>query len=162
MSQQTEFEFANPLVRSKVCSECDERKPLSDFAAKSAGKYGLKSHCRPCVNAKERERYAADPSIAERGKEYRGKNRIKRFDNHLRFRYNLRLADYTVMLWEQGLECPICNVGLVWLKGTHVDHSHQSGKVRGILCAKCNVTVVAGVEWALINGQLDRIVDYIS
>ena len=39
------------------------------------------------------------------------------------------------MLTQQGNVCAICGSGNIPLQ---VDHSHSSGKVRGMLCAKCN------------------------
>lgn len=40
-------------------------------------------------------------------------------------------------LEEQGGLCAICNEA----KATHLDHSHATGKVRGILCMNCNAAL---------------------
>lgn len=51
---------------------------------------------------------------------------------------------YDALLHEQGNACAICQreVGHVTRKGTKarlaVDHDHQSGEVRGLLCNRCN------------------------
>ena len=36
--------------------------------------------------------------------------------------------------------CPICSAALVFggRTGAHVDHDHDTGKVRGVLCCNCN------------------------
>lgn len=59
----------------------------------------------------------------------------------LKCRYGITLDDYDRMLQEQDGKCALCpategNVG----KGTalHVDHNHETGEVRGLLCSPCN------------------------
>jgi hypothetical protein len=41
-------------------------------------------------------------------------------------------------LEDQDWKCPICERPLV---KTHVDHCHDTGVVRGILCPGCNVAL---------------------
>lgn len=56
-------------------------------------------------------------------------------------RYNITLEDYNEMLVAQGHCCAICSCGS-WESRDgrlHVDHDHQTGEVRGLLCYKCNV-----------------------
>jgi ribosomal protein S14 len=66
-------------------------------------------------------------------------NRRKR---KLRTKYGLTLKCYDKMLKEQDNKCKICgseetrNVKYEFLC---VDHCHETGKVRGLLCDFCNV-----------------------
>ena len=54
--------------------------------------------------------------------------------------YNITLADYDRMFEEQDGNCKIC--GLMEInKRLAVDHDHKTGKVRGLLCTRCNVTL---------------------
>jgi hypothetical protein len=54
-------------------------------------------------------------------------------------RYNLTLEDYEKMLKEQNECCAICkNHCSLSQRSLHVDHCHSTGKVRGLLCSKCN------------------------
>jgi Recombination endonuclease VII len=52
--------------------------------------------------------------------------------------YGITVAQYAEILEAQGNTCAIC-------KGTNmalplcVDHDHETGKVRGILCTNCNL-----------------------
>lgn len=57
-------------------------------------------------------------------------------------RYGLTPADVAKMLADQGGVCAIC--GEV-PKKLRVDHNHKTGKVRGILCHRCNL-MIAGIE----------------
>jgi hypothetical protein len=43
-------------------------------------------------------------------------------------------------LWDsQKGMCAICSAELVWdAKSTHIDHCHDTSKVRGLLCSNCN------------------------
>lgn len=59
-----------------------------------------------------------------------------RRSNALRRNYGLTLADYDEMVERQGGMCACCKRGL-GVKPV-VDHCHESGKVRGIVCYGCN------------------------
>lgn len=69
-------------------------------------------------------------------------NKHRRQNEQLGRKYGLRPGDYEVMLSAQGGGCAIC-------KRTEnfdgrrfaVDHCHRTGRVRGLLCTKCNVAV---------------------
>ena len=57
----------------------------------------------------------------------------------LKKKYNLTLDDYNYLVVTQSDRCAIC---LTDDKGRHgnwcVDHNHQTGEVRGLLCDPCN------------------------
>lgn len=66
----------------------------------------------------------------------RNKQQIKSY--YLKCKYNLTLEQYIQMLQDQNNSCKICYrinpTGYNW----HVDHCHTTGKIRGLLCSKCN------------------------
>lgn len=53
-------------------------------------------------------------------------------------RYGLSKVKFDSLLEEQQHACAICRRGLSARKETHVDHCHETGRVRGILCFTCN------------------------
>lgn len=57
----------------------------------------------------------------------------------LQRRYGITIAERDAILKKQGGKCAICRRPIKPGKATHVDHCHKSKKVRGILCAPCNV-----------------------
>ncbi len=68
--------------------------------------------------------------------------RNKQRDRRLRKTYGISLADYNRMLKAQGGGCYICG-RKPKNRALDVDHSHRTGKVRGILCHRCN----RGLTW---------------
>jgi hypothetical protein len=54
-------------------------------------------------------------------------------------KYGLTIADFDALLESQGHRCAICPSTVPGGRGAwHVDHDHQTGKVRGLLCSHCN------------------------
>lgn len=65
--------------------------------------------------------------------------RRKQFAGGLRFRFKITFEQWGEMLIAQSGRCAICCEALNPNgKHTHVDHCHRTGRVRGVLCMKCN------------------------
>jgi hypothetical protein len=61
-------------------------------------------------------------------------------NEHLKYRYGIKPEEYFHMLEEQGGKCKICGIHQSELKNRLVvDHCHTSKKLRGLLCAECNI-----------------------
>ena len=61
--------------------------------------------------------------------------------HHLRRKYGITVAEYQQLLKQQDGQCAICKTDDPG-KGKrhfHVDHCHDTGAVRGLLCVKCNM-----------------------
>lgn len=72
-------------------------------------------------------------------------------------KYGLSTGDYERMLAEQGGRCAVCRA----LPATvlNVDHCHETGLVRGLLCGTCN----RALGQASDNPQLLRkLADYVE
>ncbi|MGV9379767.1 endonuclease domain-containing protein [Nonomuraea sp. NPDC003707] len=104
----------------KYCPRCEKVKPVTEFGRNRAVKSGLTNYCKPCHNSVMREE--------------RIKNHGSTRNYHLKRRYGITEDDFERMLAHQGGLCAICRA----VPGTFVDHSHQTGQVRGILCFNCN------------------------
>lgn len=91
------------------------------------------------LSDKERKRKNADYQ-----KEYRKKYRMRYKGYDLKRFFGITLDEYNVLLENQGNVCAICRnpetitnkQGTLW--NLAVDHSHLTGKVRGLLCSRCN------------------------
>lgn len=60
---------------------------------------------------------------------------------HYRRNYGITRAERDQMLVEQGGRCLVCGSDQWGKKGPSVDHCHATGKVRGLLCSKCNTMI---------------------
>ena len=58
-------------------------------------------------------------------------------DKHLKNKYNISLEKYNSMYDEQKGRCYICGDKHTVL---HVDHNHETGEVRKLLCSLCNTS----------------------
>jgi Recombination endonuclease VII len=85
--------------------------------------------------AKNRERirqYSRDYYAKNPGKHYQG-----RMKAHLKKKYDITPERFDEMVAEQNGRCAICG-GESNGKRLHVDHCHETGKVRSLLCYGCN------------------------
>lgn len=106
--------------------------------------------CGPAVQVKVRyrqQRKSVDvqclAKARERNKRWRERREEDRPDGatsygRLRWVYKLTVADYERMLTEQAARCAICQGEFPKLL---VDHDHETGAVRGLLCAACNAGI---------------------
>lgn len=60
-------------------------------------------------------------------------------------KYGIGLDEVEDLLAAQDYKCAICrrpeDAGGGWIARLHVDHSHATGKVRGLLCMHCNTAI---------------------
>ena len=116
----------------KKCSKCGYFKDASCFAIRETGsrKGHLVAHCKECNRIAQKERKARDQSVYDRIE----------WPSKLRRIYGLEIEDYHRMLEQQDHGCAICGTKDPGsrCRNFHVDHCHETGKVRGLLCHKCN------------------------
>jgi hypothetical protein len=140
----------------KVCRLCGVEKPLDVFYRAAGMRDGLRSECKACNLAIRAEKNAANPQPnrdrvkrwqqANRDKylakqrEYveSGRKAIANRKSHLKRKYGLTVEQYDQMLEAQGRSCAICGRPQPTWTSLHVDHDHETGRVRGLLCFRCN------------------------
>ena len=72
-------------------------------------------------------------------KEYYHNNKENVKDTYLQTNYGITLEDYNFLLEDQNKKFKICNSECSTGKSLAVDHNHETGKVRGLLCKNCNI-----------------------
>jgi len=130
----------NPLTSKNLkCSGCSKRRILSKFSP-----FALKArypYCKECMSSANRESKLKNKGTYEA---YRDKSRHYHRYNHLRRKYNITEEDFMRMERQQNGVCAICfkpetskcrNGDVSRL---HVDHNHETGEIRGLLCNRCN------------------------
>jgi hypothetical protein len=113
------------------CSRCLEQKAIKDFPLKK-GKREM-WWCRECRNAHYRHLYATNPARRERAKALSAANR----PNYRGKRYGLTPDEYDTLVASNDGMCHL-NCGRL---AEVIDHDHETGKVRGRLCYRCNTAL---------------------
>jgi hypothetical protein len=103
----------------KWCPDCQRVLPLDDFVRTVRTASGRHAYCRSCHNVRSR----ASREKAGGARTY-----------HLTRRYGISAEEADLMLAEQDGLCAICQTAAA----VHVDHDHESGAVRSLLCFNCN------------------------
>lgn len=126
-------EFIGPTVQ-KCCPVCSEWKAIEQFQRQASGKYSRHSYCKDCYNEKARQ---------SRVRNYTAEDKARW---HRKTRYGLSEADYQRMLDEQNGRCALCDKPV---EKFHIDHCHNTGAVRGLLCHQCNIRIGGwdDIEW---------------
>jgi|WetSurMetagenome_2_1015567.scaffolds.fasta_scaffold348914_1 hypothetical protein len=96
-----------------------------------------------------------DNDILDTKQKSQERYQLKYFNYARRWRikheYGITLEDYQRMLGAQKNCCAICGNSDSGSKGRYntfaIDHNHKTGKVRGLLCNSCNLSVVPAVEY---------------
>lgn len=140
----------------KPCRICGQIQPLESFHRATGMRDGHRNECRDCFRAIARERYQRDPAKAiaqvkrwqqenaERLNAYRrARNQLlevkrQQRDGYYRRTYGLSADAVDKMLMEQGGGCAICGDRPERLASMHLDHDHERGQLRGLLCLSCN------------------------
>lgn len=108
----------------KTCTQCGEQRPVSDFHKQ--GKY-RKSRCKDCTKGENAGMYAR--LSEEKKAQYKRTERAKR--------YGLTLEEHDRLFYEHEY-CPGCLTTSPGPRGWFIDHDHETGEVRGLLCQHCN------------------------
>lgn len=90
-----------------------------------------------------------NPDRFEQSKAERKTDKVKKDRDYLvdrrknlKTRYNMSLDDYDSLLKAQDYRCKLCNKEhMTNNKRLYVDHCHRTGKVRGLLCSNCNLSL---------------------
>jgi hypothetical protein len=138
----------------KRCKKCGEAKPLDAFYRDSVARDAHRPECKNCTSARRKAWYQAnrEREIArvvawqQRNRErYNAKLRAYRRANpevgradHLNRAFGLTLDEFERLLAAQSGGCAICGSRSRGNISLHVDHDHESGLVRGLLCVRCN------------------------
>ncbi len=133
--------FYTTVIRTethKQCAGCKEVKLRTEYTKNRARKDGLQDYCKPCSVASVRAYHKRHPEKhAAYNREWDRRNPEKKKDTQLKTRLGLDSGAYNAMLAAQDGKCAICLVP-AGHRRLAVDHCHDTGRVRGLLCDSCN------------------------
>jgi hypothetical protein len=119
---------------TKKCNRCNTTKSCEDFHKQTASPDGYTVWCKSCA------------------REHKQNNKEHIRNKDLLRKYGISHQDYLDMLNKQDGKCAVC--GLPETQNIHgklcVDHNHETGKVRGLLCNPCNKALGLAMDSAEI------------
>lgn len=123
----------------KRCSRCKNEKSIDGFYF-SVGK--VQQTCKQCRSELEKIRYANNPEKkkASSSRRYATKPEYS-WALKLKKAYGLTIAQYESMYRTQNGVCAICSCMNLSGRRLAVDHDHKTGKIRELLCARCNSAI---------------------
>jgi len=131
---------------TNVCNRCKVPKDIDDFYRKSSSSDRRNKICKECLSKSHAKYYDEN---SEKIRAYRR--------NYGRMhRYGISESDVVKMIDEQNGICAICQEEIS--SNSHVDHDHETGQIRAILCKNCNIAL------GLLKddfGNLARALDYL-
>lgn len=143
------------MTSVKKCKKCGTEKPLSQFTKAPDRPDGVRNACRNCTAAYQAEWGRANrESVIARRRAWRAANRDKANASSLAWWtnnkeraesarvqrvYGLAPEDFAGMVRAQEGRCAVC--GESPERSLHIDHDHDTGAVRGLLCNSCNLAL---------------------
>lgn len=124
----------------KRCRTCGETKPSAWFGSKPTNSDGLRSRCNQCRTLMERK---PPEEITARSRQA------------LCTKYGITWERFTEMLESQQRQCAICKRSI---RRPVIDHCHKTGRVRGLLCFRCN-NWLAAIEHP---GFIEQAIEYLK
>lgn len=80
--------------------------------------------------------------VQERFRKWAKSNPERIKNNKLKHYYGITLSDFNSLVKKQDEKCALCKKK----EKLVIDHNHKTGRIRGLLCKRCNY-LMAGVDW---------------
>ena len=136
-----------PKPTHKVCSMCQTDKSLEEFNWANKSKGIRSTYCKPCQGKRAYQDQLRRGNPARESLRYRCS------------KYGISLERYDELHSAQNGKCALCGKEETHpvtkggkIRRLAIDHSHDSGKSRGLLCFRCNTAFHQlekhGREWA--------------
>lgn len=122
----------------KPCCKCKRNLPPEAFHKNSHSSCGYTGRCGDCRRETWRLWNERNPeSRAAAWKRWVTNNPRTRKNSSLKWAHGITIDEYDAMFLAQGGVCAICKQA----RKLCVDHDHKSGRIRGLLCDPCNITL---------------------
>lgn len=130
------------MCKACACANTREWNRAHDDPAARAERNRLKQIWRSDP-ARLEARNRREREAARKWREAQDPEKLHRyFQEHWRRHvYGLKPGEFERMLVEQDGRCLICKAVFEGKRTPHIDHDHDSGRVRGLLCRSCNTGI---------------------
>ena len=100
----------------KICNYCREMKDYSEFSPDGRHSTGRQSTCKPCAASKAAQFRKDRPHYLQAQK------------------FGVTEKEIQELKEKAGGKCEICEQ----IGAKYIDHNHETGELRGLLCNGCN------------------------
>lgn len=129
------------------CITCLKRKNIQDFYIINPKTGNRSTCCKVCQLIKSKDWYNKNKESVRKNSKLRRENspiyknyqKNGRRKSYLIRKYGITEEEYKKIKKLQGGVCKICEMECIFGKELSVDHCHKTGKIRGLLCRKCNI-----------------------
>lgn len=130
------------MTKTKEYTKCQKTLPLTTefFFPDKAYKSGFKSQCKDCQRKGSNASRKTPRGKAAYKRWYEDKGRTACKKNRLLWKYSLTLEQHKKMYITQNGCCAVCRKPISYDE-IDTDHNHITGKVRKLLCTRCNIFV---------------------
>lgn len=141
------------------CRSCGEEKTQAHYNFRPDGYLTYGRICSPCRRAKKLAWEQENPERVTRyrreaSRRHRLRNPHRSRNDLLKYKYGLTPERFEEMLTAQEGKCAICRRPPRPGKPFSIDHDHETGRVRGLLCQFCNV-MLGFIEGNGLLGHVD-------
>lgn len=151
-------------TRIKNCTSCKEVKPVSEFHVSTTRPNGTivyQPRCKACYNTHYITKWHEQDAKTKSKEIFRRKHKYNsdwHKNQRLIKKYGINLEEFDAMYQQQAGRCAICDTGVSADK-ICVDHCHDSGQVRKLLCHNCNTMLGLAKE---NTRTLQRSIEYLK
>lgn len=117
----------------KICSKCQEEKPIEEFQKRAKNSDGYAGMCKPCKRAYDNDHYANNP---------KRKQQIQKSNNNRRIRFQNQILEYL-----QNHPCVDCGE----TDPIVLDFDHQENKSYNI-----STMLQRGLPWGMIKLEMEK------
>lgn len=97
----------------------------------------------------EKKGHLCKPCASKRATDWYKNNKEQYFYNQIKAKYGITKTDYLNLLQQQDNKCAVCgdeekvlnNWDKTQTRNLAIDHCHDTGIIRGLLCYRCNTTL---------------------
>lgn len=115
--------------------------------------------CKDCEPGTNRPSPWPGPRCATHHRAVIRARKIAAHGRHVETTYGITAAEYGALLAAQGHVCAICERATGRTKRLAVDHDHDTGAVRGILCSQCNYMLLGRYDVDALTRAIDYLLD---